>query len=168
MFIGSLCGSKIPEFPIFLSVESRKNVKFGSCCNPTDHIGLPIIHINTDIHNRDKREEQVSRITYYIIVKGSIQYRELNRVLIWLNNLIYMNYKQLQITTCRFGEPTWLLVSRLIFLVSRSTDLVGWSTSRPIDLVGWLSWSSFKSTYVDLLLLQVAPLFFCVKGALLT
>ena len=52
------------------------------CCNLTDHIGLPIIHINTDIHNKDKRQEQVSRITNYTILRGSIQYRELNRVLI--------------------------------------------------------------------------------------
>ena len=59
------------------------------CCNPTDHIRLPIIHTKTYIHNRDKRQEQVDRITYYISMRGSIQYRELNRVLIWLNNLIY-------------------------------------------------------------------------------
>ena len=63
------------------------------CCNLIDHLGLPIIHINTDTHNKDKRQEQVSRIIDYIIVKGSIQYKELNQALIWLNNLIYMNYK---------------------------------------------------------------------------
>ena len=45
-------------------------------CNLTDHKGLPIIHINTDIHNRDKRQEQVSRITDYTIVKGSIQHKD--------------------------------------------------------------------------------------------
>ena len=51
--------------------------KQNQCCNLIDHIGLPIIHINTDIHNRDKRQEHVSRIIDYIIVKGSIQYKEL-------------------------------------------------------------------------------------------
>ena len=45
------------------------------------------------MHNRNKRQEQLGRIMDYIIMKGSIQYRELNRVLIWLNSLIYMNYK---------------------------------------------------------------------------
>ena len=50
----------------------------GSCYNLTDHIGLPIIHTKTYIHNREKRQEQIGRITDYIIMKGSIQYKELN------------------------------------------------------------------------------------------
>ena len=54
----------------------------GYCCNLTDHIRLPIIHSKTYIHNRDKREEKVDRITDYISMRVSIQYRELDRVLI--------------------------------------------------------------------------------------
>ena len=49
----------------------------------------------------------------YINKSGSIQYKELNQVLIWLNSLIYMKYKQLQITTYRFGEPTRPYVANL-------------------------------------------------------
>ena len=33
-------------------------------------------------------------------------YTELNQVLIWLNSLIYMIYKNLHITTYRFGQPS--------------------------------------------------------------
>ena len=60
------------------------------------------------------RDKNVGRIIDYTIVKGSIQYRELNQVLIWLNSLIYMIYKRLQITTCRFGQPTRPYVADLI------------------------------------------------------
>ena len=69
---------------------SRCPFKLYPYCNLTYHIRLPIIHTKTYIHNRHKRQEQVDRITYYISMRGFIQYKELNRVPIWLNNLIYM------------------------------------------------------------------------------
>ena len=59
--------------------EKQQNyLKNACCCNLTDHIRLPIIHTKTYIHNKDKRQEQVDKITDYISMRGSIHYRELN------------------------------------------------------------------------------------------
>ena len=80
----------------------------------TDHIGLPIIHIETYKHNRHKRQEHRCGITDYIILKRVHTKTKLNQVLIWLNSLMYMIYRQLHITTYQFGQPTRPYAANLI------------------------------------------------------
>ena len=64
--------------------------KVEACCNLTDHRRLPIIHMESYRHNRHKRQEhrKENNILYYNMRVHT--YIELNRVLMWLNNLIYM------------------------------------------------------------------------------
>ena len=80
-----------------------------------------------------------------------VQSQELNFVLVWLNSLIYKLQTVTIITTCRFTESTRLLINRLTTVFTQPTDVVGLSTQS----ADRLSRSSFKSTYVNLLLLHL-------------
>ena len=60
------------------------------CCNLTDHIRLPIIHTRHTYITETRDRNKYRKIADYINKSGSIQYRELNRVLIWLNSVITM------------------------------------------------------------------------------
>ena len=49
--------------------------KQNQCCNLTDHIGLPIIHIKAYIHNKYKRQEYRCRIQITLYYKGPYKHR---------------------------------------------------------------------------------------------
>ena len=99
------------------------------CCNLTDHRGLPIMHIKSirTQQRQETRTQMQNNRLYYI--KRLHTNTELNQVLIWLNSLIYMIYKQLHITSYRFGQPTGPYAADLIS--NQSTYQLAPPTSPP-------------------------------------
>ena len=76
------------------------------CCNLTDHIGLPIIHIETYNHNRHKRHN--GKENNSCINKSHegpyIHKIEPNSHVAQQPNIY--DCKRLQVTTCRFSQLT--------------------------------------------------------------